>query len=225
MADTAYENPTPVTAPEDLPENKQKKRKSAPGKFFTNDLAMCVIVLVAIALISGSLLGILNWVTYVDPEAAILQLVAKHYNINASQVVSAPDRVINAGGKDKVELCFIASNDSGNVLGIVYQAVGSGAKNGTLELLVYLSEDGIIDDIEEYSQSETAGYFNKVVKANKAKYIGLDVTEIESVTLNGNAPTNVDAVTNATYTSRGFNNAVNAAIYAFNHYEGGSANE
>ncbi|HBP52504.1 MAG TPA: hypothetical protein DD626_04315, partial [Clostridiales bacterium] len=46
-------------------ENDSSKGKK---KFKLGDVAKCTIVLTVIALVAGLLLGIVNWVTYVDPD-------------------------------------------------------------------------------------------------------------------------------------------------------------
>ena len=79
-------------------------------KFVTKDVIMCVVVLVAIALVAGVLLGVMNWVTYVDPDAAILSQLAGYYGVDSSLVSKAEDRVINAGGKDEVLGCYVVKD-------------------------------------------------------------------------------------------------------------------
>ena len=86
---------------------------------------------------------------------------------------------------------------------------------------VHIGADGEITEIEEYSQSETAGYFKKVFDANRTKYIGKNVAELGSFDLVGTVvdDNDIDKVSTATLTSTGLNNAVNAAAYAFNNYK------
>lgn len=191
-------------------------------KFVTKDLVMCVVVLVAIAVVAGVLLGVVNWLTYVDPDAAIKEHVAAFYGVTADKVVSVPERV-TAGGDSYVSGCYAVETADGTVY--VYHAVGSGSKDGTLELLVHISADGTITELEEYAQSETAGYFDRVFAANKAKYVGKNAKEVGAFDLVKDPSAvvddgDVDAVSQATLTSRGINNAVNAAVVAFNAYEG-----
>lgn len=197
-------------------------RNSKRTKFLTKDVVMCVVVLAAIALIAGVLLGVMNWVTYVDPEAAIMEQIAKYYGVAADDVTSVPERVVD-GGSSYVDGCYAVTAEDGTLI-YVYHAVGSGAKDGTLELLVHIAADGTIKEVEEYSQSETAGYFDRVISANRGKYVGKNAKEVGqfdlvkgegSVTDDGD----IDAVSQATLTSRGINNAVNAAVAAFNAYE------
>lgn len=190
----------------------------AKQKFVTRDVVMCIVVLAAIALVAGVLLGAMNWLTYVDPEAAILERVAGYYSVSADAVVSVPERVVSEGSS-YVSGCYAVETGSGTVY--VYHAVGSGAKGGTLEVLVHIGADGEITEIEEYSQSETAGYFKKVFDANRTKYIGKNVAELGSFDLVGTVvdDNDIDKVSTATLTSTGLNNAVNAAAYAFNNYK------
>lgn len=190
----------------------------AKQKFVTRDVVMCIVVLAAIALVAGVLLGAMNWLTYVDPEAAILERVAGYYSVSADAVVSVPERVVSEGSS-YVSGCYAVETGSGTVY--VYHAVGSGAKSGTLEVLVHIGADGEITEIEEYSQSETAGYFKKVFDANRTKYIGKNVAELGSFDLVGTVvdDNDIDKVSTATLTSTGLNNAVNAAAYAFNNYK------
>lgn len=190
----------------------------AKKKFVTRDVVMCIVVLAAIALVAGVLLGAMNWLTYVDPEAAILEQIAGYYSVSADAVVSVPERVVSEGSS-YVSGCYAVETGSGTVY--VYHAVGSGAKGGTLEVLVHIGADGEITEIEEYSQSETAGYFKKVFDANRTKYIGKNVAELGSFDLVGTVvdDNDIDKVSTATLTSTGLNNAVNAAAYAFNNYK------
>ena len=190
----------------------------AKKKFVTRDVVMCIVVLAAIALVAGVLLGAMNWLTYVDPEAAILEQVAGYYSVSADAVVSVPERVVSEGSS-YVSGCYAVETGSGTVY--VYHAVGSGAKSGTLEVLVHIGADGEITEIEEYSQSETAGYFKKVFDTNRTKYIGKNVAELGSFDLVDTVvdDNDIDKVSTATLTSTGLNNAVNAAAYAFNNYK------
>lgn len=191
--------------------------KDGKKKFLTKDVVMCVVVLVGIALVAGVLLGLMNWVTYVDPDAAIKEQIASYYGLtSADEVIALPEQATE--GDSYVSAAYAADTPDGRVY--VYHAVGSGAKSGTLELLVHIRADGEIAEIEVYSQSETANYFNRVMTANKGKYVGKNAYDIIAFDLVNGAGAvvddgDVDAVSQATLTSRGVNNAVNAALASF----------
>lgn len=184
--------------------------------FFGKDVWMCIVVLAAIALVAGVLLGLVNWFTYVDPDQVIREQLAGYYGVGADEVVALPDAVTE--GSSYVAAAYVVNTAEGAVA--VYHSVGSGAKGGTLELLVHIGEDGVITDIEVYAQSETAGYMDRVISANKNKYVGKNVFETGEFDLvKGESSVadagDVDAVSQATFTSRGLNNAVNAAVASF----------
>lgn len=220
-ADTADAGTDSASNGADNGSKKDAKKKNLGVR----DIVKCVIVLAAIAVVAGVLLGLINWLTYVDPDAAIRQSVAKYFAISADGVTSDDARCVSDGGKNFVKNCYIATDGDGNVLGYCYYSVGSGAKDGTLELLVYISADGVINEITVYSQGETAGYFDRVEKANKSKYIGIDIDETPVLTLiKDEGKQDIDngiiaGVSQATYTSRGYHNAIAAAAYAYANYE------
>ena len=123
-----------------------------------------------------------------------------------------------------VNNCFVAK-DGDKTLGYCFYAVGTGAKDGTMELLVYINNEGVITEIECYAQGETAGYYDKVEKANKSKYVGLDCDDVETIKLIGSKDTpagngEINALSGATYTSKGYHNAVAAAVNSYNQNKG-----
>ena len=193
--------------------NAETKVKKTP--FFTKDLVKCVVVLAAIALVASALLGVMNWLTYVDPNETIMKDVAAYYGVTLENVFV--DEKMAQG--QNVNNCFVAKNEDG-ILGYCFYAVGTGAKDGTMELLVYIDGNGVITEIECYAQGETAGYYDKVEKANKSKYIGLDCNHIDALKLIGSKDTpanncEINALSGATYTSKGYHNAVAAAVNAY----------
>ena len=196
----------------------EAKVKRAP--FFTKDLVKCVVVLAVIALVASALLGVMNWLTYVDPNETIMKEVASYYGVSLEDV-SVEE---NMSKGTNVNNCFVAK-DGDKTLGYCFYAVGTGAKDGTMELLVYINNEGVITEIECYSQGETAGYYDKVEKANKSKYVGLDCDDVETIKLIGSKDIpagngEINALSGATYTSKGYHNAVAAAVNSYNQNKG-----
>lgn len=196
----------------------EAKVKRAP--FFTKDLVKCVVVLAVIALVASALLGVMNWLTYVDPNETIMKEVASYYGVSLEDV-SVEE---NMSKGTNVNNCFVAK-DGDKTLGYCFYAVGTGAKDGTMELLVYINNEGVITEIECYSQGETAGYYDKVEKANKSKYVGIDCDDVDALKLIGSKDTpagkgEINALSGATYTSKGYHNAVAAAVNSYNQNKG-----
>lgn len=205
-------------------EKDKKNGAKSNKKFKLNDVAKCTIVLVAIAVVAGLLLGLINWVTYVDPDGEISEKCASYYNVD--KVEKNEDLAIAYDDNNYVKSCFVAYDEDGNAVGYCYYSVGGGAKDGSIELLVYIGADGVIKEIAVYEQGETAGYFDKVEKANKAKYVGLDIGKIAKLQLLSSSQTAVEegdisAVSGATYTSTGYHNAIASAVYAYHEVFGG----
>lgn len=205
-------------------ENNKKNSEKPKKKFKLNDVAKCTIVLVAIAVVAGLLLGLINWVTYVDPDGEISEKCATYYGVE--NVEKDETLAIAYDDNNHVKSCFVAYGEDGSAVGYCFYSVGGGAKDGSIELLVYIGSDGVIKEITVYDQGETAGYFDKVEKANKNKYVGLDIGKIAKLQLISSSETAVDegdvsAVSGATYTSTGYHNAIASAVYAYHKVFGG----
>lgn len=216
----------PQNNDENVQENAQNTVKNdvkTKKKFKLGTVGKCTLVLVVIAVVAGILLGVVNWATYVDPDGAISEKCASYYEV--ANVEKDENLVFAYDKNNYVKSCFVAKDDDGNVKGYCYYSVGGGAKDGSIELLVYIGSDGVIKEIEVYEQGETAGYFDKVEKANKSKYVGLDVTKLDKLTLIPSSRTasesgEISAVSQATYTSTGYHNAIAAAVYAYVQFTG-----
>lgn len=194
--------PTPVA----------KKRSGA------KDMLKCTLVLAIIAAIAGLLLGVMNYVTYQDPDSIIIKDVAAYFEV-AQEFVQKDEAIAECDidKNNRVQSCFVARNGD-EVVGYCFYTVGSGAKDGAIELMVYIGADSIIKEITVYAQGETAGYFDRVQSANKPKYVGLDISQLQTFALKkggASKPGEVDAVSSATYTSVGYHNAIAAAVYAY----------
>ncbi len=200
---------------------KMKKRFS-----LNSDIAKCIIVLVAIAVISGALLGGLNYLTFVDPEETIMAKISTSFGVGVDAVKKVPSSELKnlAGSKSFVNNCYYVEKEG--VKTYIYQSTGAESKGGTLQLMVYVTADGVIKDISLISQNETAGYFDKVMSALKNKYINIDLDNIDTFVLIKADKIPVDnsqinAVSGATFTSKGFNNALCAVAYEYQHRLGG----
>lgn len=191
-------------------------------RFVTKDVVMCVVVLAVIALVAGVLLGLVNWLTYVDPDAAVMESVAERYGIAAEQVSAAEDRVLNnPSSNSSVTSVYTASGADGTPMAYAYFVSGGGAYKGTVEFIVYVTTDGRIEGIEVYSSSETVSIGGKVLDGdNLAKLEGYDLSSVTDYGTIGSADIKDEDVyiTGATFTSRALMNAVRAVAYAFNNY-------
>ena len=201
--------------PDEVRDGAAAKRKPV----FHKDIFACIIVLVAIALVAGVLLGALNYLTYVDPDAAIAAEVAGIYGIGSDKVTSDASLVVDSSATaGEVLGAFRIAGEDGGTRGVAYYVSGTGAYSGTVELVVCV-EDGIVTAISVYSHSETASMGGKVLKdENLAKFVGTDLSEMTDYGSSGanDAKESDIYITSATLTTRAVLNAVRTAAYAWN---------
>ena len=191
----------------------------------TKDVLKCVLVLVAIALVAGILLGVVNKFTYVDVNAVMLTSLSEKFDVAQSSVKSDNSYIYNKSEDSYVERCYVVYKEvdgtaTDEIEALVYLVVGSGAYSDSVEML-YTVKDGKIADIEVYSHSETSGIGTKVLKQeNLNKYKGIELSSITNYNIAGGADAKGDAVyvSGATRTTRGVLNSLRALAYSYNTY-------
>ena len=200
-----------MTSPETSEQVEQPKKKSPKT---INDIVKCALVLVLIATVAGVLLGVINWVTYVDPEQTIKSQVGSNYGVSADAVenVTSEYSVLSVG-KSKVNAVYKVNQDV-----TAFYVTASGAYDGTVEYVVCV-KDGKVDGIIVYSSSETASIGGNVLKqSNLDKYKGLALSSVETSSEAGSkdAKSSPVYISGATKTTKSVVNAiiVTAAAYA-----------
>ena len=73
-------------------ENCAKNGVKNKKKFKLGTVGKCTLVLVVIAVVAGILLGVVNWLTYVNPDSVIIQKCATEYQVSADNVSKNEDR-------------------------------------------------------------------------------------------------------------------------------------
>ncbi len=139
---------------------------------------------------------------------------------------AARKTVISADEFEKAELSdegetvvYYIAKKEGKAVGYVFTAQSSGKSSG-LVVMTGISLDGQITGVEITDDNETAGYVDKVVKAGFLKRLS-ELTADKEIEFKKD----VDAVSQATKTSKGVCNAVNQAIEWYNQVKGGVAGE
>lgn len=206
-----------------MPENEEIRNEevvqevSTPKKkkFDKNSVLWCVMILVIIGVVAGALLGGINVVTYVDPDEAILTIISNNYN-GATDITKDNSLAINGYANGSCESVF-TYNVNGNKMACYY-CIGKGAYDGEIEMLFFVTEAGIVDEVEVYANGETSSVGGKVLKViDKIK--GFDLTTLT----NYGSATNSEAqsmnyyVSGATVTTKGVTNALKVCAAAFNN--------
>lgn len=176
-----------------------------------------VIVLSAVTVLSGTLLGYMNEVT----REPITQANAKALSDAIEKVVPGFDNqpadapeVVQIGDKDYI---IYKATKGGNFIGAAVQS-SAGGFSGDISILVGFDADGNIIDYSVLSHSETPGLGSKMdewfrTDKNKQSIRGLNPGK-ESLRVSKDGG-NVDAITASTITSRAFLIAVNNAYQAY----------
>lgn len=190
-----------------------------------NKIMKNTLILTAITLVSGLLLGFVHELTAapiaeqealakakayaeVFPEAASFNEVedfSKAAACLAEQGYTA--QVIN----EIAEAC----DASGHVIGHVINITTSEGYGGNIQMTVGIQNDMTMLGISFLSISETAGLgMNANTDTWKAQFAGIQADEIVYTKTGKSAPNEIDAVSSATITTKAVTGAVNAALCA-----------
>ncbi len=167
-----------------------------------------VLVLAAIALCSGLLLGFFNVLTYVDPLQATFERFGEDTGAAFSEMTDEEGASYGNGS-----VIYYAKSDDGRVHAFLAQ--GSGGYGGSVQLYVYVT-DGKIGKIAIGEHSETflsnleaAGFYDR--------FVGQEVASFDA--------SSVDAVSGATKSSTAVKNGVGAVVRYYNEkIAGGEGN-
>ena len=200
---------TEETTDQMVEEPKKKKKTVKP----MNDILRCALVLVLIAAVAGVLLGVINWVTYVDSEQTIKSQVGSKYDVSADNVQNVTSEyLVLELGKSKVNAVYKVNEDV-----TAFYVTASGAYDGTVEYVVCV-KDGKVDGIIVYSSSETASIGGNVLKqANLDKYKGLALSAVETSSEAGSkdAKSSPVYISGATKTTKSVVNAIKVTAVAY----------
>ena len=201
-----------------------------------NKIIKNTLILTAITLISGLLLGMVYEITK-DPIAAS-QEKARQEAYKA--VLKEADSFADYADFDEKEVakavkdisgCTVngvaeAKDNSGETIGYVVTATSSEGYGGDIQISVGIGNDGVVEGVEILSISETAGLGMKATEAKfRDQYVGKTVEAFTVTKTGASSDEEIDALSGATITSNAVTNAVNAGLAYFNHVIGGSANE
>ena len=188
---TPQENNTPAVEP--------KKKKNG-----MNDILRCALVLVLIASVAGVLLGVINWVTYVDPEQTIKSQVGSAYGVAADNVTNVTaDYTALELGKSKVNAVYKVNDDV-----TAFYVTASGAYDGTVEFVICV-KDGKIDNINVYSSGETASIGGNVLN------LALSTVDTGSEAGSKDAKESTVYISGATKTTKSVVNAIKVTAKAY----------
>ena len=202
-----------------------------------NQLVKDALILTAITLISGVLLGLVYEITKAPiaqaQEAATQEAYrtvfpdAESFSETAGfDAEKATAFVQDKGyGDDEIIACLDANDASGNSIGKVITVVSHAGYGGDITFSIGITSDGTLNGYSITDISETAGLGMKAKEegfASQFKGIKVGAYEVTKTTPGENE---ISAISGATITSRAMTYGVDAGMAYFESLAGGAANE
>ena len=200
-----------------------------------NKIIKNTLILTAITVVSGLLLGIVYNVTK-EPIAqaqentkqeayrAVLSDASSFESVDFDSDSALSLLSENGYTSDEITEVVEGTDDSGEVIGYVISVQSSEAYDGTLELSVGIATDGTVKGVEMLDISETAGLGMKADEAEfKDQFKNKQVEKFQYTKSGATADDEIDAISGATITTNAMTNGVNAGICAFHYVEGGES--
>lgn len=186
------------------------------------------MILFAITLVAGLLLGVVNEVTK-EPIALAKEKAKRQacQNVFADAASfekmtldeSVSESLIAAGftGADIDEASY-ALDANGNKLGAVVTVTDHEGYGGDIQFSIGITNDGVINGISILSISETAGLGMEAGKVLAPQFQQVPLTYF-TYTKNGKTSDDmIDAISGATITTKAVVNGVNAGVFYFENY-------
>lgn len=203
-----------------------------------NKIIKNTLILTAITVISGCLLGLVYEVTKAPIAAAQEAAKQEAYRTVLSEAqdfvadetfdaANAAALVSEAGitGTD-IDEVVIAKNASGEVVGYVVTSTNHEGYGGDIQVSIGILADGTVKGIEMLSISETAGLGMKATEDDFKNQFKDKLVDLFAVTKSGSSSdSEIDALSGATITSNAVTNAVNSALVYYQNMLGGSVSE
>lgn len=203
-----------------------------------NSIVKNTLILTAITVVSGLLLGVVYGITK-EPIAvaqenakqeafrSVLSDAESFENYDGFRSDSAKNILVENGYvSDEISEVVTGIDKDGNTVGFVVNVISSEAYDGTLELSVGISSDGTVKGVEMLSISETAGLGMKAKEPDFKDQFKDKKVEKFTYTKNGeDGDDMIDAISGATITTNAVTNAVDSALVYFQNELGGGINE
>lgn len=195
-----------------------------------NKIVKNTLILAAITLVSGLLLGFVHELTAAPIAEQEAMAKARAYaevfpeaesfsSLDGSDMEAAAAYMAEAGFSEKINEVAEACDASGNVIGHVFNLTTPEGYGGDIQLTVGVRSDKTLEGISFLSISETAGLgMNANTDEWKAQFAGIQADEVIYTKSGKSAPNEIDAVSSATITTKAVTGAVNAALCLAGYY-------
>ena len=202
-----------------------------------NNIVKNTLILTAITVVSGLLLGVVYGITKEPIAQAQENTKQEAYRTVLSDAsefetvefdVDAAASLLSENGYTSDVITEIAegTDASGATVGYVISVQSSEAYDGSLSLSVGIASDGTVKGIEMLEISETAGLGMKADQAEfKDQFKDKNVQKFTYTKTGEDGDDKIDAISGATITTNAVTNAVDSALVYFQNELGGGVNE
>lgn len=202
-----------------------------------NNIVKNTLILTAITVVSGLLLGVVYGITK-EPIAqaqentkqeayrTVLSDASEFETVEFDADAAASLLSENGYTSDVITEIAEGTDASGATVGYVISVQSSEAYDGSLSLSVGIASDGTVKGIEMLDISETAGLGMKADEAEfKDQFKDKNVQKFTYTKTGEDGDDKIDAISGATITTNAVTNAVDSALVYFQNELGGGVNE
>ena len=199
-----------------------------------NKIVKNTLILTAITVVSGLLLGVVYDITKEPIAQAQENTKQEAYRAGLSDASSfeavdfdadSASSLLSENGYTSDEITGVVegTDDSGETVGYVISVQSGEAYDGTLELSVGIATDGTVKGVEMLDISETAGLGMKADEAEfKDQFKDKNVEKFTYTKTGEDGDDMIDAISGATITTNAVTNAVDSALVYYQNELGGS---
>lgn len=199
-----------------------------------NKIVKNTLILTAITVVSGFLLGVVYDITKEPIAQAQENTKQEAYRAVLSDASSfeavdfdadSASSLLSENGYTSDEITGVVegTDDSGETVGYVISVQSGEAYDGTLELSVGIATDGTVKGVEMLDISETAGLGMKADEAEfKDQFKDKNVEKFTYTKTGEDGDDMIDAISGATITTNAVTNAVDSALVYYQNELGGS---
>ena len=198
-----------------------------------NNIVKNTLILTAITVVSGLLLGVVYGITK-EPIAqaqentkqeayrTVLSDASEFESVEFDADAAASLLSENGYASDVITEIAEGTDASGETVGYVISVQSSEAYDGSLTLSVGIASDGTVKGIEMLEISETAGLGMKADEAEfKDQFKDKNVQKFTYTKTGEDGDDKIDAISGATITTNAVTNAVDSALVYFQNELGG----
>jgi len=199
-----------------------------------NPIIKNALILFAVALVAGVLLGTVYEVTKAPIAAAELERKQEAYKKVFSEASDykkddtfdeskAASFMSENGYKDDISEVVNVIGSDGSQIGYILDVTSHEGYGGDIEFQMGIKNDGSVTGIELLSISETAGLGMQATNASfRNQYVGKQVSEFTVTKTGSTQDSEINALSGATITSKAMTNGVNSGLAYYKEVLGGA---